>query len=78
MDTKLGNDSGHTVRHHLHIGKHAIGKLPRVEAYNIAVPRGKNTVEHRFSKLKGKTGPNALLHAIDGQAQHKLCDDNAR
>ena len=48
-----------------------------MEAQNVAEARGEDAIEHRFPQLKGETSPNALLGAVDSQAKHQLCDDNA-
>ena len=71
------DDGRHAVRHDLHVGEHAVGKLAGMEAQNVAEARGEDAIEHRFPQLKGETGPNALLGAVDSQAKHQLRDDNA-
>ena len=72
------DDGRHTVRHDLHVGEHAVGKLAGMEAQNVAEARGEDAIEHRFPQFKGETGSNALLGAVDSQAKHQLRDDNAR
>ena len=71
------DDGRHAVRHNLHVGEHAVGKLAGMEAQNVAKARGEDAIEYRFPQLKGETSPNALLGAVDSQAKHQLRDDNA-
>ena len=49
-----------------------------MEAQNVAVLRGENAVEHRFAQVEGEARANAFLHAVDGEAQEKLRNNNAR
>lgn len=74
---KARDDGRHAVRHNLHVGEHAVGKLAGMEAQNTAKARGEDAIEHRFPQFKGETGPNELLGAVDSQAKRQLCDDNA-
>ena len=71
------DDGRHAIRHNLHVGEHAVGKLAGMEAQNVAKARGEDTIEYRFPQLKGETSPNALLGAVDSQAKRQLRDDNA-
>ena len=72
------DDGRHAVRYDLHVGEHAVGKLTRMEAQNVAEARGEDAIEQGFPQLKGETSANTLLGAVDGQAKHQLRDDNAR